>query len=202
VKILAVQAVSAGQRPIEPRGISTDSARPVRDERRFRVGPRPVLIVVRTHAEKSRQRGNRPVPRQVHRRYISALTCQYPAAGQVTRPCGQRRADGAHAGRTPGNAGNPRAARCRADMAALRAGQAASRQYRHAGSRIVAYGSGPGTRRFMPCWRRASAACRCVPPRCPVRPPPARQQPPPAASPSASSQPGCQSRGRPGISRA
>ena len=45
VKILAVRAISAGQRPADPRGISTDSARPVRDECRFRVGPRPVSIV-------------------------------------------------------------------------------------------------------------------------------------------------------------
>ena len=56
--------------------------------------------------------------------------------------------------------------------------------------------------RFMPCLRRASAACRCVPPRCPVRSPPARQRPPPAAPPSASSRPGCQSSVWPGISRA
>jgi hypothetical protein len=39
VKILAMGAVYAGQRPVAPRGISTDSARPVRDDFRFRVGP-------------------------------------------------------------------------------------------------------------------------------------------------------------------
>src|ERR1700722_14219515 len=39
VKILAIGAVYAGQRPAAPRGISTDSARPVRDEFRFWAGP-------------------------------------------------------------------------------------------------------------------------------------------------------------------
>jgi hypothetical protein len=39
VKILAVRTVSAGQGPADLRGISTDSARPVRDEFRFWVGP-------------------------------------------------------------------------------------------------------------------------------------------------------------------
>lgn len=39
VKILAVGAVYAGQRPADPRGISTDSARAVRDESRFRGRP-------------------------------------------------------------------------------------------------------------------------------------------------------------------
>ena len=38
VKILAVRAVYAGQRPAEPPGISTDSARPVRDEFWLRAG--------------------------------------------------------------------------------------------------------------------------------------------------------------------
>jgi hypothetical protein len=39
VKIVDLGAVSAGQRTVAPRGISTDSARPVRDEFRFWVGP-------------------------------------------------------------------------------------------------------------------------------------------------------------------
>jgi hypothetical protein len=39
VKILAVGAVYAGQRPAVPSGISTDSARPLRDEFRFWAGP-------------------------------------------------------------------------------------------------------------------------------------------------------------------
>jgi hypothetical protein len=39
VKILAIGAVYAGQRPAGPRGISTDSVRPVRDEFRFWAGP-------------------------------------------------------------------------------------------------------------------------------------------------------------------
>ena len=65
----------------EPRGISTDSARPVRDECRFRVGPCPVSIVVSTHAEKApihlRDCHQQPAPQQVHLRYILALTCNY-----------------------------------------------------------------------------------------------------------------------------
>jgi hypothetical protein len=39
VKILAIGAVYAGRRPAAPRGISTHSARPVRDEFRFLAGP-------------------------------------------------------------------------------------------------------------------------------------------------------------------
>lgn len=138
-------------------------------------------------------------PRQVHRRYISALTCQYPAAGHVARSCEQRPRR-TRAGQ-PGMRRKPRAARCRADTPALRPDGRIPPISAFC-SRIAANGSGSGTRRFMPCWRRASAACQCVPPRCPVRSLPVRRQPPPAASPSASSQLGCQSRGLPGISRA
>src|ERR1700722_3880277 len=43
VKILAIGAVYPGQRPAAPRGISTDSARPVRDEFRFLGRPRARL---------------------------------------------------------------------------------------------------------------------------------------------------------------
>jgi len=39
VKILAIREVSAGQRLAVPHGISTDSARPVRDDFRFRSAP-------------------------------------------------------------------------------------------------------------------------------------------------------------------
>jgi hypothetical protein len=47
VKILAVGAVSAGERPSRGRGISTDSACPVRDECRFPSGPRLVSSALR-----------------------------------------------------------------------------------------------------------------------------------------------------------
>ena len=111
-KILAVRAISAGQRPADPRGISTDSARPVRDECRFRVGPRPVSIVVRTHAEKVLVRFHgcrrQPTPQQVHLRYILALTCQY-LVHHDTRPRARR--GRAHTGRAarecPGTPGRP-----------------------------------------------------------------------------------------------
>jgi hypothetical protein len=103
VKILAVLAVYAGQRPARPPGISTDSARPVRDECRFRVGPCPVSVVVRTHAEKvlERFRGcyRRPTPQRVHPRYILLLTCNYLAVHDTGPRV--RGVDGPHTGRTP-----------------------------------------------------------------------------------------------------
>jgi hypothetical protein len=55
---------SAVQRPADSRDISTDSARPVRDECRLRVGPRPVSVVVRTHVEKAANRTIPLFPRQ------------------------------------------------------------------------------------------------------------------------------------------
>jgi hypothetical protein len=51
VKIPAVGTVSAGQRSAWGRSISTDPARPVRDECRFPSGPRLVSSVIRTHAK-------------------------------------------------------------------------------------------------------------------------------------------------------
>ena len=56
--ILAVRAVSAVQHPDEDRGISTDSARLVRDECRFPSGPRLISSVVRTHAKSHRERAS------------------------------------------------------------------------------------------------------------------------------------------------
>ncbi len=110
VKILDYVAVSAGQRPADPRGISADSARPVRDECRFPSGPCPFSSVVPTHAEKAlvRFRGchRQPTPQQVHLRYILALTCQY-LDDHDTRPR-VRGADGPHTGRTSGGCPNPR----------------------------------------------------------------------------------------------
>jgi hypothetical protein len=104
VKILAVRAVSAGQRPADPRAISTDPARPVRDECRLRIGPCRLSIVVRTHAEQllppRRPRSRQDSP-QVHRRYISTLTCKDSTAGTFVRADSRTRA-----GR-PGRQGNP-----------------------------------------------------------------------------------------------
>jgi hypothetical protein len=97
-----------------PRGISTDSARPVRDECRFRVGPCPIPVVVRTHAEKApiHLRGchQQPAPQRVHLRYILALTCDYrcPRYSAAHAPRGR-----AAQALTPGNA-IPRAGRCHA----------------------------------------------------------------------------------------
>lgn len=56
-KILESWAVSAGQWPEEPSGISTESARPVRDECRFRVGAHPLRIVSCGRGESAEQRG-------------------------------------------------------------------------------------------------------------------------------------------------
>jgi hypothetical protein len=109
VKILAAAAVYAGQRPSGSRGISTDSARPVRDGSRFRVGPCRLSVVVRTHTEKvlERFRGcyRQPTPQRVHPRHILPVTCEYLAAHD-SRPR-VRGADRAHAGRTPGGRRTP-----------------------------------------------------------------------------------------------
>jgi hypothetical protein len=130
VKILAIGAVSAGQRPAAPLGISTDSARPVRDEFRFWVGP---VRDRRTGAQtRSSQRtraarkledalgatvfaGRTP---QVRPRYIWALTCTFTSS-QHSRPCGRGRADGRHAGRAARECRGTRAGRCRADTGPL-----------------------------------------------------------------------------------
>lgn len=82
VKILDYGAVSAGQRPDGPGGISTSSARPVRDKSRFPPSPCPFSGVVRTHAQKVfvRFQGclRQAAPPHVHLRYILALTCSPP----------------------------------------------------------------------------------------------------------------------------
>jgi len=89
VKILALRAFYAGQRPAHPRGISTNSARAVRDKRRFpadldvapdTVGRRSGRIL---SAPQARQNvlGRAPPwasPARLHRRPITALTCWHP----------------------------------------------------------------------------------------------------------------------------
>jgi hypothetical protein len=70
VKILAVRAVYTGQGPAGPRDISTDSARPVRDECRIRADPDPVSIAVRTHAEKASMRSRATLSSLLRSRYI------------------------------------------------------------------------------------------------------------------------------------
>jgi hypothetical protein len=110
VKILAIRAVYAGQSvACGPHAISTDSARPVRDECRSRVGPCPVSVVVRTHAEKvlERLRGccRQPTPQRVHPRYSLALTCEYLAVhdtGPRAARTGRTRAGRPEDAQTPG----------------------------------------------------------------------------------------------------
>jgi hypothetical protein len=108
-----------------PHAISTDSARPVRDECRSRVGPCPVSVVVRTHADKVLERllgcCYQPTPQRVHPRYSLALTCEYLAVHDT----GPR---AARTGRTRAGRPAPRAGRCHADTAASQTGRAASRQ--------------------------------------------------------------------------
>jgi hypothetical protein len=109
VKILAIGAVYAGQRPAVPLGINTDSARPVRDEFRFPPGRCTLPIRVSTCWEGTADPGGsrrRPVtPAQVHRRYISALTCQFPSP--TTSAADQRRGRGAHGPDALGTRGKP-----------------------------------------------------------------------------------------------
>jgi hypothetical protein len=143
VKILAVGAVSAGQRPAGPRGISTDSARPIRDQCRFPSGPRPVSSVVRAHAGKAPIRlwGRRRqrTPQLVRRRYILTLTCDYFAFHNTRSRV--RGADRPHAAGHPRDTGEPRAERCRADTAASWAGRAVTAPGRSAlriGTRVAA----------------------------------------------------------------
>jgi hypothetical protein len=85
VKILELRAVYAGHRPAHPRGISTDSARPVRDECRVLESPCPFPNVVRTRQELPPP-GQPPYSTAGPSKVFSSLTCMYPAAGPVTRP--------------------------------------------------------------------------------------------------------------------
>jgi hypothetical protein len=118
VKILDYGTISAGQRPVRGRGISTDPARAVRGWRRFGRGPR---------------RHRSPTLPPVHLRYISALTCQYSfcrrdvALRSTIRegPLGRATHGPDVPTRFP-----PRTGRRRADTAALRGGQAMTRPAR------------------------------------------------------------------------
>jgi len=117
-----------------PRGISTDSARPVRDECRFRVGPCSVSVVARPHAEKASMRfqghARQPALQQVHLRYILALTCDHLGVCG-TRP-GVRGAAGPHAGRTRGGCPENPGLAAIVPTRRVAAGQTASRQRRRA----------------------------------------------------------------------
>jgi hypothetical protein len=80
VKILAVAAVSAGKRPSWGRGISANSARPVRIECRFPSGPRLVSSVVRTHVKSHRESHNGcPLGGLLRRGYVGGTFWRCPA---------------------------------------------------------------------------------------------------------------------------
>jgi hypothetical protein len=100
VKILDYGAVSAGQRPSGHHGISTDPARPIRDERRFPPGPSPLSSVYNRTPSRHPGPSDRPLsktPQLIHLRYIRAPT--YSENGlQHACQCGQRHADGAARG--------------------------------------------------------------------------------------------------------
>ena len=134
VKILAIGVVCAGQRPAAPLGISTDSARPVRDA--FRFGSAPSAIGARgADTLQSADEGGQEVGdalggtvfagRTLHLRprYIWALTCTFTSS-QHSRPCGRGRADGRHAGwaapKCRGTQGSPLSRRHGAAMARTR----------------------------------------------------------------------------------
>jgi hypothetical protein len=129
VKILAIGAVYAGQRPAAPRGISTDSARPVRDEFRFWVGPVRGWRAGRRRASAGGR--GRPVSWRTPSAGCSATgTSQVHSCADLRlsrrsryRPR-VRGADRPDAGRTPGECPEPRAGRCHADTAASPAGRA------------------------------------------------------------------------------
>jgi hypothetical protein len=112
VKILAIWAVYAGQRPAAPRGISTDSARPVRDEFRFLVGPVRDWRAGRRRASVGGR--GRPVSwRMPSAGYSAKGTSQVHSRADLRlsrrsryRPR-VRGADGPDAGRTPGECPNP-----------------------------------------------------------------------------------------------
>jgi hypothetical protein len=130
VKILAMGAVYAGQRPAAPLGISTDSARPVRDEFRFWIGSARDRRTGRGHAPVGR-RGRpgswrTPSATQCSRvgrcTYVRGIFGRRPALlprrSIAARAGGGARTGGTRAGRHR-NAGEPRAARCRADTGPL-----------------------------------------------------------------------------------
>jgi hypothetical protein len=142
VKILAIGAVSAGQRPDGGRGISTDSARPVRDECRFPSGPRLVSSVVQTHAKSHREPASGAGSADCSSAAISEV--HFGADLPVCRRPGHPRLQAAARGRAAHGpdtreCGNPGASRCRADTAACWAGRDASRRWRRAGiARVMA----------------------------------------------------------------
>jgi hypothetical protein len=116
-------------------------------------------------------------------RYISKLTCTYTYSRMPSRTGG-----GASTGRTraghPGDARTPELAAVAPHGAATGRTAPIPPHCRHAGSPGCRLRVRLGTRRYMPWWRSASAACRCVPPRCPS------QVAARAASPNASSRRG------------
>jgi hypothetical protein len=139
VKILAIRAVSGVQRPADLRDVSTDSARPVRDEFRFWVGPVRDGVrgadALQSADEGGQQVGGRPRRWTVRGPDAPGTSEAYkhpdlhllPVFRMPTRAGGG--AHGPHPGPTPGNATQPRADCCRADMAASRAGQAPPRRF-------------------------------------------------------------------------
>ena len=142
-----------------PRGISTVSARPVRDERRFRVGPCPVSVVVRTHAEKvlERLRGccRQATPQRVHPRYIPSLGANFlPSTepGRARLGQGARGPDARGMPTTPGLAAvAPTRRRHGADKPhPRRFGAPATGVRQAARSLLSAYGS-----RFAVTWQHA-----------------------------------------------
>jgi hypothetical protein len=103
VKILAVRAVYAGQRPAG----SVVSARIQHAPSEMNVGLGSARVDYRSWYERTPRRPtSRTItllphtPPQVHRRYIFALTCKYPAVGPAIRA--DSGADGPHAGLMPG----------------------------------------------------------------------------------------------------
>ena len=120
VKILAVRAVYAGQRPAHPCGISTDSARFVRDESRFRAAPNTTDVRARMRRSPSDEGGQEvggcPPHRSVRRSDEASISEVYSCADPHLYPLfdarvyGWRRTDGPHAPGSPGMPWNPGAA--------------------------------------------------------------------------------------------
>ena len=111
------------------RGISTDSARPVRDEFRFLVGPARDWRAGRRRASVGGR--GRPVSWRTPSAGYSATGTSQVHSGADLRLSRRSRyrprvrgADRPDAGRTPGECPEPRAGRCHADTAASPAGQA------------------------------------------------------------------------------
>jgi hypothetical protein len=123
-------------------------------------------------------------------RYISNLTCTYTCSRMPSRTGGGASTDRTRAGH-PGTPEPPGLAA----VAPTRRRYEPDRPYPAPAAGILvpwaaACGCGRGTRRFIPWWRSASAACRCVPPRCPSPVAARTAAASPAASPSASSRRG------------